>query len=151
MIPLATRYRPLRILCIEEDPIQRKLLEACLDVIDAESLFAPRAAQALWQFRRHPVDIVMMDLDWHVKEEIAAFEEMKKTPRWGAHVPIVAVTDNVCSWTERDYRDAGFAALYMKPIAPIRLFAKIDDVLRDCHQPPLLLGPAYGRVMSQTA
>jgi len=152
MIPLAPRFRPLQILCVEEDPVQRKLLEACLDVIQAEGLFAPRAANALWQFRRYPVDMVFLDLDWHAKDEIHAFEEMRKTPRWGKSVPILAVTDNACGWTERDYRETGFAGLYLKPVAPLRLFAKIDDVLRDYHQPPLLLSPANGaRILSTCA
>jgi CheY-like chemotaxis protein len=141
MIPLAHRYRALRILCVEEDAVQRKLLEACLEVLEAEALLAPRAANALWLFRRHPVDMVLMDLDWHCAEELAAFEEMQAGHR-GRHVPILAVTDNDCDWTEEEYRQAGFAAMYRKPIEPHRLFAKIDDVLRDQHQPPLLVSPA---------
>jgi len=141
MIPLAHRYRPLRILCIEEDPVQRKLMEACLEVLDAEALIAPSAANAVWLFRRHPVDMVFMDLDWHSADELAAFEEMQAGHR-GHHVPILAVTDNDCGWSEEEYREAGFAALYQKPVEPYRLFVKIDDLLREQHQPPLLVSPA---------
>ena len=138
MLPLACRSRPLRILCIEEDPLQRKLLTACLEAVKAESLFARRAANAVWLFRRYPVDMVLMDLDWHVAEEIAALEEMRKARRWGRSVPIVAMTENESGWSERAFRDAGFAALCEKPIQPMQLFAIMDDVLRDDHQAPLL-------------
>ena len=48
MVPLAHRSRPLRVLAIEEDPVQRKLLQACLEVLQAEMLVAPRAANAVW-------------------------------------------------------------------------------------------------------
>lgn len=141
MVPLAQRPRPLRILAIEEDTVQRKLLKACLDVLEAEMLFAPRAANGVWLFRRYPVDMVLMDLDWHAQEEIEAFEEMREPSRWGRRAPIVAVTDNDCGWSDAHYREAGFAALYLKPIEPMRLFGTIDDVLRDDHLPPLLEHP----------
>lgn len=142
MIPLAPRHRPLRILCVEEDPLQRRLLDVCLEVLDAETLMSPRAANAVWLFRRHPVDLVMMDIDCHSAEEIAAFEEIRKTPRWGKCVPIIAVTDNNCEWSDADYREAGFAALYLKPIQPTRLFTVMDEVLREHGLPPLLDRPS---------
>jgi CheY-like chemotaxis protein len=151
MVPLACRSRPLRILCIEEDPLQRKLLAACLEAIKAEALFAPRAANAVWLFRRHPVDVVLMDLDWHAAEEIAAFQEMRQVPRWGRRVPIVAVTDNDSGWSERAYREAGFAALCEKPIQPMQLFAIVDDVLRDGHQAPLLERPSPSQLLPHSA
>jgi len=141
MIALAHRARTLRILAVEEDPVQRKLLQACLEAVNAEAFIAPRAANALWLFRRHPVDLVLMDVDWHSGEEIAAFEEMRRLPRSGRSVPIVAVTDNDCGWTERQYHDVGFAGLYLKPVEPLRLFGTLDDLLRDSHQPPLLEHP----------
>ncbi len=141
MIALAPRHRPLRILCVEEDALQRKLLQACLDVLRAEVLIATRAAQAVWLFRRHPVDLVLMDIDWHCGEELAAFEEMRGISRRRSRVPIVAVTDNDCGWTEARYREAGFAALCPKPVEPMRLFEIIDEVLRDSRLPPLLDHP----------
>lgn len=151
MLPLACRSRPLRILCIEEDALQRKLLAACLEAAKAECLFAPRAANAVWLFRRHPVDMVLMDLDWHVVEEIAAFHEMRNVWRWGRRVPIVAVSENESGWSERAYREAGFAALCEKPIQPMQLFAILDDVLRDSHMPPLLERPSLSHMLPHSA
>lgn len=137
MVPLAPRHRSLRVLCIEEDDIQRKLLQACFDVIRAEAFFALNAADAEFIFRRHPMDIVFMDIDLHSAEELAAFERMRATPR-RSQVPILALTVNDCDWPQSAYREVGFAALFLKPIEPIRLFQMIDTVLRDASQPPLL-------------
>lgn len=137
MVPLAPRHRSLRVLCIEEDDVQRKLLRACLDVIGAESLFALNAKDALFMFRRHPMDMVFMDIDLHSADELAAFERMRATPR-REHVPILAVTENECDWPERAYCEAGFAGVFLKPIEPMRLFRTMDDMLRDCAQQPLL-------------
>jgi len=136
MLHFARRADPVRILCVEEDLVQRKLLEACLDVVGAEAVFAGNASQALSLFRRCDIDLVLMDFDLHTAEELAAFEEMCETQNW--RVPILAVTDNECRWSEAAYRDAGFAALYLKPIEPSRLIAALDGALRDAGQPPLL-------------
>src|SRR5581483_9166949 len=74
MLPLALRPRPLRVLCVEEDPVQRKLFKACLDGLGAEGLFASHAHEAVDVFRHHPVDLVVMDIDLHLSDELSAFE-----------------------------------------------------------------------------
>jgi CheY-like chemotaxis protein len=125
-----------RALCVEEDPVQRKLLQACFDVVGAEALFAASASQALSLFRRYEVDIVLMDFDLHTADELAAFEAMQTMQQW--RVPILAVTDNECRWSEEAYREVGFAGLYVKPLEPSRLITAMDDVLREIGRPPLL-------------
>jgi CheY-like chemotaxis protein len=141
VIDLAPRPRALRILCVEEDVLERKLLQACMDAIQAEAIFALNAAEAVVYFREHPVDMVFIDIDRHAAGELGGFRRMRATPVRGRKVPILAVTDNDCRWTESDYRAAGFAGLFVKPIEPSRLFQKIDDMLYENHQPPLLVAP----------
>jgi CheY-like chemotaxis protein len=134
---LVPRQRSLRVLCVEEDDVQRKLLQACLDVIGAEGVFAQQATEAVFLFRRHPMDMVFMDIDMHSADELAAFERMRRTPR-RKNVPILAVTENECDWSENAYREAGFSGVFLKPIEPMRLFQAMDDMLRETEQPPLL-------------
>jgi CheY-like chemotaxis protein len=137
MMHFAPRADAAHILCVEEDPVQRKLLQACLDVAGADGLFAGNASQALALFRRHTVDLVLMDFDFHAAAELAAFETMRQQ----GTVPILAVTDNECRWTEEDYREAGFIGLYVKPIEPSRLLSCMDTALRDAGLEPLLSDP----------
>jgi CheY-like chemotaxis protein len=141
MIDLASRPRTLRILCVEEDDLERKLLQACMDVIQTEAIFARTAADAVSYFRKHPVDMVFIDIDRHAQGELGGFRRMRATPARGGKVPILAVTDNDCRWSESDYRDAGFAGVFLKPIEPSRLFQKIDDILYEHRMPPLLAAP----------
>jgi len=138
MIELAPRPRALRILCVEEDDLERKLLQACLDAVRAETIFARMAAEAVQYFQKHPVDMVFIDIDRHSPGELGGFRRIRAVPVRGKKVPIIAVTDNDCRWSERDYRDAGFSGVFLKPIEPSRLFRVIDDVLCENHQPPLL-------------
>ena len=63
---------------------------------------------------------------------------MRATHRRWNDVPILAVTNNDSRWTDTDYRHAGFAGMFPKPIQPSRLFRTIDDILLEGHQPPLL-------------
>jgi DNA-binding response OmpR family regulator len=141
MIDLASRPRALRILCVEEDDLERKLLQACMDVIQTEAIFARTAADAVTYFRRHPVDMVFIDIDRHAPGELGGFRRMRATPARGGKVPILAVTDNDCRWSESDYRDAGFAGVFLKPIEPSRLFQRIDDILYEHRMSPLLAAP----------
>jgi CheY-like chemotaxis protein len=127
--------RPLRILCVEEDPIQRKLMEACLEVMGAEALVVPRPMDAVWVFRKQSVDLVFLDIDMHVAHGLSAFEAIRATPVRGSNVPILAVTENECRWTPADYRQAGFAGLFLKPIEPTRLRLAIEDALKSWNPP----------------
>jgi CheY-like chemotaxis protein len=138
MMHIAPRFRALRVLCVEEDLVQRKLMGACLEVAGIEALFANRPEEALWLFRRYPVDMVFLDFDQHCHEELAAFRIMREQNRSGRRTPILAVTNNDCRWTASAYREAGFAALFEKPVEASRLFRAMDDVLREYRQPPLL-------------
>ena len=144
MMTLAPRFRTLRILCVEEDPVQRRLMEVCLEVADIEALFANGAQQALALFRRHPVDMIFLDFDQHSEQELAVFRIMRDKGQRGRHVPILAVTNNDCRWSRTAYREAGFAGLFEKPVEPLRLFRAMDDILCEFGQPPLLeSGSAY--------
>lgn len=140
MLHFAPRNRPLRVLCMEEDAIQRKLFEACLDVLGAEAVFAGRAARGAALFHDLDVDIVFIDIDRHSADELAAFEAMRAERD---AIPVVVVTNNDCGWREEDYRDAGFAGMFLKPVEPLRLYRAMDDVLRQSHQPPLLISKFY--------
>src|SRR5579885_792536 len=137
MLPLALRPRPLRVLCVEEDAIQRKLFKACLDGLGAEGFYASYAHEAVEIFLHHPVDLVVMDIDLHVADELSAFERIHSSFR-GRKVPVLAVTGNECGWSEEDFREAGFAGLFEKPVEPTRLYRKMDEVVREFNQPPLL-------------
>ena len=140
MMNLTPRFRALRVLCVEEDPVQRKLMEVCLDVAGIEALFASGPAQALSLFRRYPVDMIFLDFDQHSEQELAVFRIMRDSGQRGRHVPILAVTNNDCRWTRAAYREAGFAGLFEKPVEPMRLFRTMDDILCEYGQPPLLDG-----------
>ena len=138
MMNLMPRFRALRALCIEEDAVQRKLMEVCLNVANIETFFAEGPVQGLSMFRRHPVDMIFLDFDQHSQEELAAFRIMRDKGQRGRHVPILAVTNNDCHWTHTAYREAGFAGLFEKPVEPTRLFRTVNDVLCEYGQPPLL-------------
>lgn len=129
--------RPLRILCVEEDPIQRRLMEACLEVMGADALIVSRPMDAIWAFRHEEIDLVFLDIDMHVAHGLSAFEAIRATPVRGHSVPVLAVTENECRWTAHDYRQAGFAGLFLKPIEPTRLRLAIEDAMKNWHPPAL--------------
>lgn len=137
---LAPRHRPLRVLSVEDHPIQRKLIVACMQVVGAECLLAGDGAEAVTIFRRNPLDLVLLDMNLPHVDGLAAFEQMRSSPGRGQKVPILAVTLNEYGWDAEEYRRRGFAGLFVKPLEPGRLYTAIDAVLVHAGQPPLF-GP----------
>ncbi len=119
--------------------MQRKLLVACLEAAGIEGQVTGTAAETLWLFERRTFDLVSLDIDLHAAEGIAAFEAIAAAQARSRAVPVLAITANECGWSEADYRDAGFAGLFLKPIEPFRLYHAIDVLLRQTGQPPLLV------------
>ncbi len=142
---------PLRILCVEQDAVQRRLLQACLEVMGAEGRVVARPLDAVWAFRRHPVDIVFLDIDSDITRGLSAFEAIRASPSRGRGVPVFAVTENDCHWRVQDYRDAGFAGLFLKPMEPTRLFAAIDEAMKIFRPQPALRAIEGGRRAEQRA
>ena len=147
---IAPPKQSLRILCVEEDPVQRKLLKACLEVMGAEGRVVARPLDAVWAFRRNPVDIVFLDIDLDVANGLTALEAIRSTPLRGHSVPILAVTENDCRWSAQDYRDAGFNGMFLKPLEPTRLLAAIDDAMKNS-RPSMLRMIETSRVIEQRA
>jgi len=84
MIELAPRPRALRILCVEENGLERKLLQACLDIVQIEAVFALTGTEAMAYFCRHPVDMVFIDIDRHTARELGCFRRMRAMPGRGS-------------------------------------------------------------------
>ena len=148
---LAPRLRPLRVLSVEDPPIQRKLIEACMQVVGAECILACDGAEAVTLFRSAPVDIVLLDMNLPHVDGLAAFEQMRSTPGRKAKTPILAVTLNEHGWDADEYRRRGFDGLYLKPLEPSRLYSAIDSVLIHAGQPPLFGSGGRARIGAHVA
>jgi len=135
------RIRPMRILCVEDEPLQRKLLGACIELIAGEPLFAASGCEAVGLFRKHAVDLILLDMNQPAGDGFTALNQIRHLGLRGQQVPVLAISDNITGLPESAYRKLGFSALYVKPVEPYRLLDRMDASLIAAGQPPLFRVP----------
>ena len=125
---LATASKPLRVLVAEDNPANCKVLKSVLEGAGHEVEIATDGEAALTALERTRFDIALLDINM---PEVSGFE-VSKLYRVG-HVgewrlPIVALTADATSETERLCREAGMDAVLTKPIEAAQLLGALDEV-----------------------
>jgi CheY-like chemotaxis protein len=135
---LTKRANPLTILCLEDEPLQQRLLGACAQLIGAETEFAETGPQAVKVFRTKMIDFVVLNLNTPANG-LETLKSIRLSGRRGLNVPVLAVTENIAALPESAYKRLGFTGLYVKPVEPYRLIDRIDAALIASGQPPLFM------------
>jgi two-component system, sensor histidine kinase RpfC len=125
--PLLRPARPLKILVAEDNAANCKILRRILEMAGHAVLLANDGASALEALGREPFDLALMDINM---PEMSGYEVTKiyrvehlSEPR----LPIIALTADATSETERLCRDAGLDAVLTKPVEANQLLAAIDE------------------------
>jgi signal transduction histidine kinase/ActR/RegA family two-component response regulator len=120
----------LRVLVAEDNPVNRKLVDAFLSPLQASVTFAHNGAEALQRLTTAPFDVVLMDIQMPVMDGLEATRRLRASASPNANLPVIALTANVMEDQCAAYRAAGMDAHVAKPINPERLLATIMDVVR---------------------
>jgi signal transduction histidine kinase len=117
--PLAASARPLRILVVDDDPVNRIVAEGLLGQLGHhEVTTAEDGEAAVAECTQHPFDLVLMDCQMPVLDGLAATRELRLR---GRTMPIVALTA-AASQVDRDRcMQAGMDDYIAKPIDPKEL------------------------------
>lgn len=119
----------LRILCADDDEINRLVLEAFLVELGVAPVMAASGEEAIARARGGSFDVYLIDINMPEMggmETLAALREIDRG-RPGRRPLAVAVTANVMAEDIRSYLQSGFDAHLPKPIA----FEELRDLLRD--------------------
>jgi DNA-binding response OmpR family regulator len=122
-----------RVLLVDDD---RSVLEALAGVIEAEGFEVVRAAnghEALQKFRRHYIDIVLLDLNMPVKNGWDTFEGLTMV---NPLLPIVIITARSDATT--DARARGVGAILQKPLDISLLLGTMRELLAEAPSKRLL-------------
>lgn len=125
----------MRALFIEDDDLNRRIVEDMLRVGGAEMVGAENATVGLEIFGRERFDIVLVDLRMPL---IDGFETMKRIRAWDddrRDVPLIVVTADTGEHIDDDCRAAGADAILLKPVAMRELFEVIADLVVSGSQP----------------
>jgi signal transduction histidine kinase/DNA-binding response OmpR family regulator len=113
--PLDTGMPQLRVLVAEDHPVNQAYMEAVLEQLGHEAVFAADGVQAVQAMRLQDFDVVLMDLHMPTMDGFAATREIRAMPAPKSRVPIVALTADAFPETQARARDAGVDHFLAKP------------------------------------
>lgn len=108
-----------RILCAEDNEVNRKLVDLLITRTGAEVVHAGNGAEALDLANRERFDLILMDIQMPVMNGRDATRAIRDA---GINTPIVALTANVMAEDIQDYREAGCDDYLAKPIDKRRFY-----------------------------
>ncbi|MGC8121118.1 response regulator [Marinobacter sp. VGCF2001] len=123
MVNTANRHREIpcgrmRVLLVEDNPVNRTLTKRLLEKLGCEVLTANdgQAASALWQW--HQFDVIFMDC---IMPRMDGYEATRQLRAWEANhsrsrVPVVALTASAMEEDEERCREAGMDSFVAKPV-----------------------------------
>jgi PAS domain S-box-containing protein len=143
----ADHVRPVTVLVAEDEQVHRELVAHLLRSRGHHVVTARNGREALVELARHPVQIVLLDLQM---PEMDGFQLAEAIRTWekgqGGHLPLVAMTASVMSNDRELCRAAGIEEALIKPIARDRLFRMVESLATDSEPsvrpPPELAGRA---------
>ena len=123
----ATLERPIRVLVVEDNAVNRELITTLLGPFEIEIDTACDGAEAVEAVSRQRYDVVLMDVQMPIMDGLTATRRIRAMgDSAAARTPIVAMTANVLPEQVARCREAGMDDHLGKPINPMRLLQALD-------------------------
>ena len=119
-----------RVLIVDDDPAQRRLLDSMIRRCGHDTLLADSAAAALdllAQPRARPIDLIMLDL---VMPGMDGLELLSRLDGMGSRIPVIVQTAQGSIETVVKAMRAGADDFVVKPVSPERLKVSIQNLLK---------------------
>jgi two-component system, sensor histidine kinase len=117
----AGRTRALRILCAEDNPYGRVILNTILTELGHKVGFAASGEAAVEAVARGGYDLVLMDVILPNVDGIEATRRIRALQGSAARTPIIGISGRAAPGDEANARAAGMDAYLTKPLSPSRL------------------------------
>jgi len=122
---------PLRVLLVDDNATNRKVVQLMLAQVGAESTACENGQEAVTAFQRGAFDLILMDLQMPVMDGLSATRAIREIERVESRVrtPLIVLSANVSPADCAATREAGANAHIGKPIRADELFSTIGGVL----------------------
>ena len=118
--------RPLKILVIEDEEMNRILMSRYIKKIGHSSILTSNGGEGIKELELHDFDIVIMDLEMPIMNGYETAAAIRKfEDRVKKHIPILAFTGQTYPALQQQALDAGVDDFIMKPIDVIDLKQKL--------------------------
>lgn len=118
-----------RILYIEDEPLNRRLVQTILARVDYRYLEAANGVEGLKIAESERPDLILVDINlpnMNGYEVLRALRNNLMT----THIPVVALTAHIMNGDQRDIMAAGFDGYLAKPVNKIVVRTLIERILR---------------------
>ena len=123
--------RSLRILCAEDNPYGRVVLNTILTELSHRADFVGTGEAAVEAVGRGGYDVVLMDVTLPKVDGIAATRLIRGLTAAGARIPIIGISGRSELSERAAALVAGMNAYLAKPVSPAALAALLNEVVRD--------------------
>jgi CheY-like chemotaxis protein len=124
--------RPLRILHVDDDPVNLMAMDHMLRALGHESIGVSSGPEALARLKRETFDLLLCDIHMPVMDGVELMQRARNLSAETRTLPIVAVTADVMTRSAGAYRELGFAGALAKPL----LIPALVQVLEAATRPP---------------
>ena len=119
----------MRILFVEDDAMNRRVVKDMLGVADVEMAEAPEAETGLQMVSDNDYDLILMDLRMPGMDGLTAIRHIRARGDAKARRPVIVVTADTGLTIRQDCLGAGADEVIMKPVAMDLLFDAIGRML----------------------
>ena len=131
-------FEGLSVLCVEDNPINQKVVERLIGGRVAQLHFASHGREALSVLNTAHVDVVLMDIHMPVMDGIETTMEIRKSDAAYANVIIIALTADPDYQQARICRNIGMNDAIAKPV-------RREDILEAFNRTMGALGETHGQ------
>jgi signal transduction histidine kinase/ActR/RegA family two-component response regulator len=115
-VQTGTDAPPLRVLVVEDHPINQKLVGVLLARMAAQTSFCENGQMAVELVQQKVFDLVLMDVNMPVMDGLTAIRHIRAMDGEAARVPIVVLTADVMNEARDKAMAAGADAFVSKPV-----------------------------------
>jgi len=127
--PARTDLKGVRILLVEDNPVNQKLAARILEGQGAGVKIAPNGEEAIKMLNSEQFDVVLMDVQMPVMDGFEATSIIRRNPKW-ANIPIIAMTAHAMAGDREKCLAVGMTDYISKPIKKDEMITTIKKVLR---------------------
>lgn len=117
----------MRVLFIEDNEVNRRLVGAMLRAVGVEMDEAPDGPTGLQMISDHAYDLVLMDLRMPGMDGVTAIRHLRARPDAKAELPVIVVTADAGRDVEAECLAAGADGVLVKPVSMTALFGALGQ------------------------
>jgi CheY-like chemotaxis protein len=122
--------RALRILCAEDNPYGRVILNTILSELGHRADFVATGEAAIEALRRESYDVVLMDVVLAGMDGLEAVRRIRALPGAAGRTPVIGLSGHTARTGEKAARAAGMSGYLKKPVSPGTLAETLEAAIR---------------------